>query len=242
MKGFGKSVVGKIRKTNEDAILVLNEPLGVLANVFVVADGMGGHLAGGVASVMAINEMKSFLAENVGYDDVLDAISDAILYANEKIHDNGLDNPEHRGMGTTLLAATVIGTKAFIVNVGDSRLYAINPDKNEIKQITVDHSYVQELLAQGKITADEAEVHPNKNIITRALGTSAYVECDRFTYLLGEGDILLICSDGLTNMLSNNDILAICKEGKNAGEIVDQLLDGANEKGGIDNISVIMYA
>lgn len=241
MKGYGKSITGKIRKSNEDAILVLNEALGSLPNLYAVADGMGGHLAGEIASEMAISETKAFIAENNGYDNTLDALSDALQSANGKIYESGRDDSKRQGMGTTLLAVSVEGSSAYIVNVGDSRLYAISRVNKEIKQITVDHSYVQELLKQGRITADEAEKHPNKNIITRALGTYSYVECDSFKYDMAEGDYLLMCSDGLSNMLANDEILDIFIKNESISEMVEGLLGAANEKGGIDNISVIIY-
>lgn len=250
MAGYGRSDTGKVREINQDTILVENESVGIFPNLYIIADGMGGHLAGEVASRMAVSCMKEFLqkfqrfqsSEDIAAKDYADVLLEAAASANEIVLGSASDDRHRAGMGTTLLAMMVAGGKAYIINVGDSRLYLINPRTDRMEQITVDHSYVMELVLNGKITMEEAEHHPNKNIITRALGTNPSVECDRFVCQLAEDDVVLMCSDGLTNMVSNEKILSIFKQCQQKTDAVERLIDEANNMGGMDNISVILYS
>lgn len=205
----------------------------------ILADGMGGHNAGEVASQNAVKFIAEGLNKMMENNDteIPGGLIKAVSYANEKVYTMAALNPIHSGMGTTVVAAYVDGDTAYVANVGDSRAYAVRDD--EIFQITTDHSVVAELVRCGSITPEEARRHPQKNIITRAVGTDTSVRTDVFEYDYAPDDILLLCSDGLSTMLEDKDILAIVKNGNTSEEIVTSLIDAAKEYGGLDNITVI---
>lgn len=205
----------------------------------ILADGMGGHNAGEVASQNAVKFIAEELNKMMENNDteIPGGLIKAMSYANEKVYTMAALNPIHSGMGTTVVAAYVDGDTAYVANVGDSRAYAVRDD--EIFQITTDHSVVAELVRCGSITPEEARRHPQKNIITRAVGTDTSVRTDVFEYDYAPDDILLLCSDGLSTMLEDKEILAIVKNGNTSEEIVASLIDAAKEYGGLDNITVI---
>lgn len=205
----------------------------------ILADGMGGHNAGEVASQNAVKFIAEELNKMMENNDteIPGGLIKAVSYANEKVYTMAALNPIHSGMGTTVVAAYIDGDTAYVANVGDSRAYAVRED--EIFQITTDHSVVAELVRCGSITPEEARRHPQKNIITRAVGTDTSVRTDVFEYDYAPGDILLLCSDGLSTMLEDMEILEIVRNGSTSEEIVTSLIDAAKEYGGLDNITVI---
>lgn len=229
---------GSVRPNNEDSIYSSRNK-----DLFIIADGMGGHTAGEIASKTAIKKVRYFIrtrAENYEKtrDGYLSLISDAIRYANRLIFSASNKDESLRGMGTTLIAALADDNKVYLGHVGDSRAYIIN--SNSISQITTDHSLAEELYRSGSITKEEALNHPQKNIITRALGCSSSVKPDLYTVELWEGEILLLCTDGLSNMVGSEDIFKIIKETQNINDCAKKLVDAAIQAGGSDNISVIV--
>lgn len=236
MKTFSMIDVGRKREVNQDYIFVSNEPLGNLPNLLIVADGMGGHRAGDFASRYAVETLKEDLA-NSTEDGPEAMIRKAIQSANQKLIEAARQDARLEGMGTTLVVATVIEHTLYFANVGDSRLYLLH---DTIKQLSKDHSFVQEMVRLGGIDAEEAKHHPDKNIITRAVGAREKVEVDFFEYRLKKGDIILMCTDGLSNMVDDEEMLAIVKSSRDIVEAVERLVERANDNGGNDNIGVIL--
>lgn len=236
LKTFSITDIGRKRKVNQDYLYTSEEPVGNLPNLFIVADGMGGHNAGDYASKLTVETMVSEIEASFEKNPVR-IFGKAISAANEKILQKAAETPALEGMGTTVVAATCLGKYLQIANVGDSRLYVIG---REIRQITRDHSLVEEMVRVGTITHEEARVHPDKNIITRAVGASETVEADYFTVELEEGDIVLMCTDGLTNMLEDEEIRMILGGARDIVEQAQKLVDMANRNGGKDNISVVL--
>lgn len=236
MKTFSMTDVGRKREINQDYVFATDEPLGALPNLLVVADGMGGHKAGDFASKYTVEileeELKHTLKENPE-----DILRDAVRTANHKLIEAAGKDIKLEGMGTTLVAATVIDHSLYFVNVGDSRLYLIN---QEIRQLSRDHSLVEEMLRLGGINEEEAKHHPDKNIITRAIGAKENVEADFFEYHLKKGDVILMCTDGLCNMVDDEEIFAIIKGARDIVEAGQSLIDRANANGGKDNIGVVL--
>lgn len=236
MKTFSMIDVGRKREVNQDYIFVSNEPLGNLPNLLIVADGMGGHRAGDFASRYAVETLKEDMA-NSTEDGPEAMIRKAIQSANQKLIEAARQDARLEGMGTTLVVATVIEHTLYFANVGDSRLYLLH---DTIKQLSKDHSFVQEMVRLGGIDAEEAKHHPDKNIITRAVGAREKVEVDFFEYRLKKGDIILMCTDGLSNMVEDEEMLAIVKSSRDIVEAVERLVERANDNGGNDNIGVIL--
>ena len=228
--------VGRKREINQDYVYATDESLGTLPNLLVVADGMGGHKAGDFASKYTVEvleeELKHTLKE--GPEEIL---CDAVQTANHKLIEAAGKDIKLEGMGTTLVAATVIGHTLYFVNVGDSRLYLINKD---IRQLSRDHSLVEEMVRLGGLNEEEAKHHPDKNIITRAIGAKEKVEADFYEFSLKKGDIILMCSDGLSNMVEDEEIFAIIKGARDIVEAGQSLIERANENGGKDNIGVVL--
>jgi len=236
MKTFSKTDIGMVREVNQDYVFTTEAPIGKLPNLLVVADGMGGHRAGEYASRLAVEVLKQELAEAT--EDAPEAMMrNAITRANERVLEAARQDAKLSGMGTTLVVATVIERTLYFANVGDSRLYLINDD---IKQLSKDHSLVQEMVRLGGINQEEAKYHPDKNIITRAIGAKDEVEIDFYEYRLKKGDMLLICTDGLSNMVEDEEILHIVKCSRDVVEAVEQLIERAKDHGGNDNIGVIV--
>ncbi len=236
VRSYALTDIGRRRQLNQDFIYCSETPVGNLPNVFIVADGMGGHNAGGYASVLAVETVVEEIGASFEKSPVK-ILDHAIKRANTVLRKRAGEHFSLSGMGTTLVAATCIGRYLEVANVGDSRLYVVN---DEITQITVDHSLVEEMVRMGGINREEARNHPDKNIITRAVGAKDDVEVDFFNLELQTGDMVLLCSDGLTNMVDDEMILRIIKNGGNLRDRVEELVETANINGGKDNISVVI--
>lgn len=235
-KTFSITDIGRKRKVNQDYIFTSEKPIGNLSNLFIVADGMGGHNAGDYASKCTVETIVEEAQNSFEKNPVL-ILGKAIQLANERIRKKALEDEKYAGMGTTLVAATCVGQYLHVANVGDSRLYVIN---EKITQITTDHSLVEEMVRLGGIDREAARMHPDKNIITRAVGASEEVKVDFFTSELKKGDIILMCSDGLTNMVEDEEIRMIVSGQRDVVEMAEALVNEANDNGGKDNISVII--
>ena len=238
MRSVGASHIGKVRTENQDKIFFHDQPVGNLKNLYIVADGMGGHKAGDYASRYTIERVVASVSRNAG-DEPVSIIKEAINKANELLVAESREDEAKRGMGTTLVIGTIIGNKLFVANIGDSRLYIVGSTER-IRQITRDHSLVDEMVRLGEINADEARVHPDKNIITRAVGAADHVEADFFEVELCEDDRILLCTDGLTNMVRDEEICDTIRQNDNIETAASQLVAMANANGGRDNITVMI--
>ncbi|MEP6813436.1 MAG: Stp1/IreP family PP2C-type Ser/Thr phosphatase, partial [Actinomycetota bacterium] len=225
------SDTGKKRRRNEDSYVVA-PPL------FAVADGMGGAQAGEVASKLAAAALKETHPDGASGPETVIAL---IQEANRRVYERAASDPATSGMGTTITVALVDGSEVTIGHVGDSRAYVVRGD--ELKQLTEDHSLVNELLKSGKLSREEAETHPQRSVITRAVGTDPDVDVDAFTVTAGEGDVFLLCSDGLTDMVGDADILDIVEKHRDdLDRVTKALVSAANRGGGEDNITVIAFS
>lgn len=238
MKFYAITDIGRKRELNEDYIYTSGQPIGALPNLFIVADGMGGHKAGDYASMHTVDRFVEVIRELGEEHGVQDAINEAVTAANAYIYQRSKENSNLSGMGTTLVLASCIGNEAIVANIGDSRLYLVNDDA--MTQITRDHSLVEEMVTLGGIDREMARNHPDKNIITRAVGVKEKVAADFFEVDLTKGDKLLLCSDGLTNMLRDEEIYQIIQNNKELEQAAKALVDAANENGGRDNIAVVL--
>ena len=238
MKFYAITDIGRKRELNEDYIYTSGQPIGALPNLFIVADGMGGHKAGDYASMHTVDRFVEVIRELGEEHGVQDAINEAVTAANAYIYQRSRENSNLSGMGTTLVLASCIGNEAIVANIGDSRLYLVNDDA--MTQITRDHSLVEEMVTLGGIDREMARNHPDKNIITRAVGVKEKVAADFFEVDLPKGDKLLLCSDGLTNMLRDEEIYQIIQNNKELEQAAKALVDAANENGGRDNIAVVL--
>lgn len=238
MKSCAKTDVGRKRTINQDNVYRTDQPIGRLPNLYIVADGMGGHNAGDYASRTCVE----ILIESVKMSAALTPIGvlqEAIHKANEEIYQRSCEDPSLEGMGTTVVVATIFGSKMYVANIGDSRLYLLN--STIIHQVTEDHSLVEAMVRNGELKKEEARTHPNKNIITRALGTDRQVTADFFEVTLKENDIVLMCTDGLSNMLEDQEILHIVNHySESLMATAAQLVKEANEHGGKDNIGIVL--
>lgn len=237
LRSYAITDIGQKRQLNQDFIYLSETPIGNLPNVFIVADGMGGHNAGDYASRYAVETVVEEIGVSFEKNPVK-IMGRAIDKANALIRKRAQEDISLNGMGTTMVVATCIGRYLEVANVGDSRLYVINDDK--IEQITQDHSLVEEMVRMGGIDRESARNHPDKNIITRAIGARDYVEADFFNLELQTGDIVLLCSDGLTNMIEDEMIHQILTNGRSLKDRAEELVKTANQNGGKDNISVIV--
>ena len=225
MRIGAKTDCGRIREQNEDTY-------GYRDNLFVVADGMGGHRAGEIASAIAV---ETILSVNLGTEV---SLKDAVLKANQAILNEVAVHPERIGMGTTVALLFLDVNLAYFTHIGDSRIYLLS--KGSLIQLTDDHSLVAELVRNGGITLEEAKIHPQRNILTRALGTEGELEVDVHSVPAHNGDKFLLCSDGLTGMLDEIAIKDFLLRGDEPQRIVENLIDAANQRGGNDNITVIL--
>lgn len=237
MQAHGMTDIGKNRVMNQDYIFYSTTPVGSLPNVFIVADGMGGHKAGDLASSYAVEVfLKSVRLLKQGSP--ITVIGDAIQEVNREVYAKSKSSADYEGMGTTFVVAVISGRVLYVANVGDSRLYVIG---DTIRQITRDHSLVEEMVSMGEIDKKEARNHEKKNIITRAIGVGEKIMADFFEVELSEKEAVLLCSDGLTNMMEESDIFYIVNRKKeSAKEKVLHLIELANRNGGRDNISAIL--
>jgi len=241
MKAFGRTDKGIVRRDNQDHFQIETLPDGKTV-ICVVCDGMGGAKAGNVASTMAAETFIGALTDQpMTLRDktlVKEVIADAAMAANRVVHEMAKASEDYKGMGTTLVGAVLRGGRATIVNVGDSRAYLISGGK--MRQITRDHSLVEDMVSRGDITRDEAQHHPNRNLITRVIGTEPRVKRDMFEVELKKGDRLLFCSDGLTNLVSDEDILQEIKTYEDLEKCCEMLITLALAKGGSDNVTALM--
>lgn len=236
LKTFSITDIGRMRAVNQDYMYTSEKPVGNLPNLFLVADGMGGHKAGDYASRYAV-EIISGMVGRTAEKNPADILKTAIEAANEHIYSKAKEDVSLEGMGTTLVAATCLGKHLQVANVGDSRLYLVG---DEIRQITQDHSLVAEMVRLGNLDEELAKNHPKKNIITRAIGADEKVEIDFFSVELKAGEAILMCTDGLTNMLEDEEIRMIIKGQRDIVEKVEALVEEANKRGGMDNITVVL--
>ena len=238
MKAFSATDTGLIRTVNQDFIFTSTDPVGNLPNLFVVADGMGGHNAGDFASHYGVSVMVETIKKDNNFNPVK-IIRNGIKAANAEVWKTAHEDSSMSGMGTTMVAASVVGEYLYVANVGDSRLYLL--DNDEIRQISQDHSLIAEMVRLGELAPEEAEHHPDRNIITRAVGTEESIDIDFFDLKLEKGQCFLMCSDGLSNMVENEEIFNTVKEAEESGEDPSQkLIEKANENGGKDNIAAVV--
>ncbi len=237
MRSSALTDVGLKRNMNQDFVYASDQKVGCLENLYIVADGMGGHNAGDYASRCAVETIVDYIG-SAGEKPPVALLLEAVRAANETVLARSLQDRKLEGMGTTLVAATVQKGCLYVANVGDSRLYIL--DEDEIVQITRDHSLVEEMVRSGQLAREKARTHPEKNVITSAVGMKSMPKIDCFDAALCPGDIFLICSDGLTNMLEDEEIHRIAMSGENLSEAAQKLIDAANRNGGSDNISVIL--
>lgn len=227
---------GAIRSLNEDSCKYYEcEKF----NIYVVADGMGGHNAGEVASKMAVDGIVNFIKDNVDIISENKLLKEAINFVNTIIYNYSCENQELNGMGTTITSCLVINDMVYVANVGDSSSFGIKG--KVIKKITKDHSLVQELVDLGTISEYEAINHPKKNIITRAVGTSKSVDVDIFEVPKNDYDLFLLCTDGLTNEVTNEQIISVMLTSESFNEACSNLIEIAKQKGGRDNITVLLF-
>lgn len=237
MKVYSATDVGQKRKMNQDYVFTSEDAVGNLPNLFVVADGMGGHNAGDFASSHAVEILVDEIRKDADYNPVK-VIRHAIETANTDIIEQAQKDEGLRGMGTTMVVSTIVGQYAYVANVGDSRLYVV---QGQIQQITKDHSLVQEMVRLGEISPEEARNHRDKNIITRALGAEKTVDIDFFDLKLEAGDTILMCSDGLSNMVDDRKMEEIILDSEmELTEKGKTLIREANLNGGKDNIAIIL--
>lgn len=237
MKSYASTDVGRRRIVNQDSIFESQMPVGNLPNLFIVADGMGGHRAGDYASRCAVRVIAESVERSYEKNPVR-LIGDAIREANLEILKKSRENEDMAGMGTTIVVTTILNGYAYTANVGDSRLY-LKTDEG-LKQITRDHSLVEEMVRIGQLTEEEALVHPDRHIITRALGAGETIDIDFFDYKIPPEGSVLMCSDGLSNMVSDQEIGHVLEEPLTVQEKVEKLIRTANDNGGKDNIAVIV--
>lgn len=235
MRVYGVTDVGRNRNTNQDYIFYSEQPVGIFPNLYIVADGMGGHKAGDYASSYCVKRFVE-LASEIKEPHIVLLMGKIIEQVNEEIYEIAKKDENFAGMGTTIVAAVIEENTMYVMNIGDSRLYVIG---EEIVQITMDHSYVEELIRNG-LDKELVKNHPEKHKITRAVGAEKKVKPDFFEVSLSENDKILLCSDGLTNMVDDDEIMEIVQEEKTTENIVNRLVTRANFYGGRDNISAII--
>lgn len=230
---------GKVRKNNEDfhAVLSVGD-----STVFVVADGMGGHAVGEVASRTAVEFALSTLPKQLekakSVKQIENVLSDTIEKANVRVYLQSLDNKDYRGMGTTLTLAVLRDWRLYISHIGDCRTYLLHGSNFE--RLTVDHTLVQELVDMGSISEKEAQSHPKRHVLVRSLGVNEYMAPDTYSYDISPGDLIVMCTDGLYGCVEEKEIKRIIKRHKNLNTCAQQLINAANEGGGTDNITVIL--
>lgn len=241
MKIVAKTDKGKVRASNQDAYAVGEFPDEVAWAV--VCDGMGGAAGGNIASALAVkvisDKINASYREKMSPSSIKNMLDSALIAANIEVYDMADTKPELRGMGTTVVCAVVKNSCAYIAHAGDSRAYIFN--KDNLSQVTTDHSFVQDLVNKGKITAEEAQNHPNKNLITRAIGVDKSIEIDFDEVEMDDDDVLIICTDGLSNYVSDMEMINEVSDGRYYA-FADRLVKKANNNGGGDNITVVAIA
>ena len=236
MKISSLTDIGNTREMNQDYLYSSEESVGKLPNLFLVADGMGGHKAGEFASRYVVEHIVRSI-KGSKEEEAVRILSESIETANRKLKEYADAHQQMRGMGTTIVAAVIQGRTLLVANVGDSRLYIVG---DEITQVTQDHSLVQEMVRLGQMDPQSAKNHPDKNIITRAVGVSEKVKIDIFERQLRAGEYIILCSDGLTNMVEDSVILQILHGAGSLSDKAERRIELANKNGGKDNITVII--
>lgn len=235
------SDIGLIRKNNEDsyAIVTLDRPFPC---GLIVADGMGGHRKGELASRIAVDyateQLTARLQEGTTRDELTNILADICKKANIKVFLGSLESEDNRGMGTTLTMAIAYPDQLFLAHVGDCRAYLLRD--NELNQLTLDHTLVQEMIDAGTLKVSDSQTHPRRNVLTRALGAPEYMQPDTLTVNLERGDRLLMCSDGLHGFVDDETIRTVLRKEKSTEKAVNRLIALANEQGGEDNVTVLM--
>ena len=237
MKTFSETRAGKNRNVNQDCFLCEKEAVGALPNLFIVADGLGGHNGGDFASKYCVENVKDYIKNHKG-DSIISTIRSAITTVNEEIREKTKADEGLKGCGTTIVLSTIENDILYIANVGDSRLYVIKNGK--LTQITEDHSVVEEMIKSGIIKKEEARFNPHKNKVTRALGAEPDIEVDFFEVKLEKGDRVFLCSDGVSNMMDERILEEITSADKELPEICKILIDTAVNNGGKDDATVVM--
>ena len=237
MKTFSITDIGQKRKINEDAMYTSENPVGNLPNLFIVADGMGGHNAGEYASSYAVDVVVNTIRDIMIEQEPVPIFEKATQRANEQVMQKAAEDESKAGMGTTIVATTIVGNRMYVANVGDSRLYIVG---QQIRQITRDHSLVEEMVRLGEVDKEDAKDHPDKNIITRAIGANKNLVIDFFGVELKEFEYVLMCSDGLTNMVEDEEIRSIIMGQRDIAEKAERLIKTANKNGGKDNVTVVV--
>ena len=236
MKSFGMTDIGKRRKVNQDYLFFSDEPVGCFPNLYIVADGMGGHRAGDKASSYSVTRFVE-LAKNARKELPFLSMERLLNQVNAELFDMSRREKEYAGMGTTFVAATVVDNVVYVMNVGDSRLYYYD---GTLRQVTMDHSLVEELVRAGELDRAESRNHPQKNIITKAVGVADTVSPDFFMLDIAEGQKILLCSDGLSNMVDDEKLEEIMAEPGELDELAKKCVDEALFYGGLDNIAVVI--
>ena len=239
IKAYAKSDVGKVREMNQDYYYISNSLDEV--QLYILADGMGGYNGGEIASKIAVETAKNYIENNFkeiekDRDSIIQLLGSSMEYANMVVYEKSQEKPELHGMGTTLEICLIYNNKVYIGHIGDSRIYRIR--KEFIRKLTQDHSYVQKLVKEGTITKEQAEHHPQKNMLMKALGCNAFVEPDVMVKGFLKDDILIMCSDGLSNMVDQQTIYEMAS--KNIEQATKDLVQLAKDRGGYDNITVVI--
>lgn len=238
-----KSHIGLVRTMNQDGYIIL--PHLEVGQLYLVADGMGGPSAGDIASQLAVERVGAYVEEHLTAEsDPPQVILDAVHDANATIFQQSCENPAYQGMGTTVVCALTVGNHVHFVHVGDSRAYVLIGD--DFRQVTRDHSLVAELVRRGQLSEDEAKTHPQRNIVTRSLGTEAQSLPDLDTVSWAPGDVVLLCSDGLTNLVKDDELSSylyqarVCVDNASLERVLDAMIERVLERGGTDNVTALL--
>ena len=239
IKAYGKTDVGMTREMNQDYYYISDDQNEI--KLYILADGMGGYKGGEIASKLAVTCARNYIENNLketpkDKESLIQLVASSVEYANMVVYEKSKEDKELEGMGTTLEICLIYNNRAYIAHVGDSRIYRIR--KEFMRKLTKDHSYVQKLVEDGTITKEEADFHPKKNMLMRALGCNAFVEPDVTIKGFLKGDTIIICSDGLTNMVTQEEIYKVATSKFEYAP--SELIEKANKKGGYDNITVII--
>lgn len=240
IQAYAKSDIGKVREQNQDSYYI-SEPLDGV-QLFIIADGMGGYNGGEIASSLAVQSAKNYIENNFANTDkdkesIIQLVGSSLEYANMVVYEKSKESEELSEMGTTMDICLIYNNKVYIGHVGDSRVYRVR--KEFIRKLTQDHSYVQKLVKDGTITQEEAQHHPQKNMLMKALGCNAFVEPDVMIKGFQKDDILLMTTDGLTNLVSKEHIFETVQK-ENLEQVPKKLVEEAKNNGGYDNITVIV--
>ncbi len=239
MKGIGATDIGKVRLINQDCIFISNEKIGMLDNLYIVADGIGGNNAGDVASQKSIEFFVDFIKNKKKEQEIFELMLKALSYANKKVYELSKTKKIYENMGTTFLALTIKNKQIFVIHIGDSRLYSVRDSK--IKRLTIDHTYAMDLLKAGLVSIEQVDHIKEASVLTKFLGTDTDIKADTLFYDIFKDDLFIMCSDGLSGMLLDEEIKQIAlNKSLTSKQIVQNLINTANEKGGKDNIAVII--